>query len=60
MYLRVRTTEVHGKYDLDLQPSWHGYKKDPFDSAAKTFWRVLKDRMIEVRVLNTPVTIYEF
>jgi len=56
----VRTTEVHGKYDLDLQPSWHGYKKDPFDSAAKTFWRVLKDRMIEVRVLNTPVTIYEF
>ena len=56
----VRTTEVHGKYDLDLQPSWHGYKKDPFDSTAKTFWRVLKDRMIEVRVLNIPVTIYEF
>ncbi|PVH87988.1 hypothetical protein DL98DRAFT_581214 [Cadophora sp. DSE1049] len=43
----VRTTEVHGKYDLELQPSWHGYKKDPFDSTAKKVRRVLKDRMIE-------------
>ena len=47
----IRTTEVHEKYDLELQPSWHNYKRDPFDSTAKLFRRVLKDRMIEVRIL---------
>ncbi|KAK0114493.1 hypothetical protein ONS95_013985 [Cadophora gregata] len=43
----VRTSEVHGNYNLELQPSWHGYKKDPFDSTAKKFRRLLKDRIIE-------------
>ncbi|KAL2072182.1 hypothetical protein VTL71DRAFT_11525 [Oculimacula yallundae] len=48
----VRNAEVHGNHNLQLQPTWLGYKKDPFDSTATKFRRIIKDRMIEDGILK--------
>ncbi|CZT42689.1 uncharacterized protein RSE6_02629 [Rhynchosporium secalis] len=48
----VRNAEVNGNPSLELQPTWPGYDKDPFDITARMFRRAVKDRMIEDGIMK--------